>query len=542
MDSRTKIAVSVYALIYAAAAITAFRLEGLVPVPTIYILLSAIYVIPIWLGVTRRLSVRLGALFLVATPLLPAMIVVDPLEVGFYGYDPYVTLQTALEFRTDGPIEVARNWFAWPLFYAFLWIVTSIVGVPIEIAGKYLPLISVITPLLLFLFARRVTTTRTAFIAAMGFAGVRTLYAFQVKFIDETPAFILFFALLLLLVVRVDTGRRSPVSYLALAVALGAVLTHHYVGALVGLVLVLWDLSRADLTIPSRVREIEWPFSRLTSTTGLVFVAMFLVVAPQFLGFLGSVADLSTSVEIESAGGSQTQTAENGGQSQVGGSDGRSQVSAADERSLLRFWQLVIANLVLLAILSLVVLGFRQWIVDAKPALLAIGTFGGLLYIGFGYSVVFGPIIPLDPSRYLLYMIGTLLIVSGFVLESLDWFRRPSALFSMIAVLLVVTQLVLIPPAVLYSSQAETVLGEDHYSPSQFDASEWVAEYGGEEVVGWERGLWLANGIHRVEHGTSGIDCAVYHVWRRDAPGGTLSQTAVVTYNNGEVMLYHCTS
>lgn len=539
MDSRTKIGISVYALIYAAAAVAAFRLEGLVPVPTIYILLSALYVIPIWLGITGRLSVRLGALLLVGTPLLPALIVVDPLEVGFYGYDPYWTLRDAMVFQSDGPIRLAREQFAWPGFYGFLWVVTSIVSLPVETVGKYLPLIAVLTPLFVYLFARRLLDHRTAFVAAMGFAGVRTLYTFQVKFIDETPAFVLFFALLLVLLITSESRRRTATAALTLLVALGTILTHHYVGALVVVLLVLWDLSRWEFGVPAGLRDLSWPVSRRTTVTGLVFVAMFLVVAPQFVGFLTSIADLSPGVEIESGQTPEQFGGGDDGQVQPGEGIGGGGAAGAGSADSLRFRQLLAANLVLLGILSIVVLGARHWIVEAHPALLVVGAFGGLLAVGYGYSVLFGPVIPLDPSRYLLYMTGLLLVAAGYVLDRVDLIHRPRTLFSTLVALLVVSQVVLLPPAVLYSDQAETIVGEDHYSPSQFAASEWVAEYDGEQVVGWEGGLWLANGIRQLGYGTE-VDCSVLRVWRVDAPSTPERPTDTEVYANGRMRLSRC--
>jgi len=565
MDRRTKGTLAAYAFIYALVALVTFRIGDVVPTPTAYMLLVALYALPVWLATTREFDDRIEAALVVVTPLLPALVVVDPLEVGFYGYDPYGTLQTAFQFRANGPVHIARSGsFAWPGFYSLLWAVTSIVGLPVNIVGKYLPLVTVVAPLLFYLFARRVISRRTAFVAAMGFAGVRTLYAFEVKFVDESTAFVLFFTLLFLLVLRSDLDRPA-VSYLALLVAVGAVLTHHYVGALVGFLLVFWDLRQFDLGSielrrPSGLRDLEWPFSRLTVATGLVFVTMFLLVAPQFVGFLASVADVSPSPSSEtieesnpgdevtpsSAGSTATATPANVSEPSVGSSeesgvlDGGNGFLQVVQDLPIRFWQLLAGNIVLLTILSLVVLRFRSWAIDSHPALLVSGVFGGLLALGYGYSVAFGPIIPLDPSRYLLYMTGLLLVPVGSALHEMDSPVGTTAVFSTLVVLLVITQLVTLPPAVLYSNQAQTQVGESHYSPSQFAAGDWVAEYDGGPVVGWERGLWAANGIDQLGFESSGPDCSVLRVWRQDAPYDPRQPTDNSVYTNGPVELFHC--
>lgn len=545
MGRRQSVAVCLYALAYGLAALVAFRLDDVVPVPTAYVLLASLYVIPIWLVSTRRLDKHLMIIFLIVTPLLPALIVIDPLEIGFYGYDPYGTLQTAFEFRTDGPIEVARTRLAWPGFYAFLWAVTSVVGVPIETVGKFLPLVAVWTPLLFYLFARRITTSRTAFVAAMGFAGVRTLYTFQVKFLDETTAFLLFFTLLFLLAVRSDS-RSSSVSYLALLVASGAVLTHHYVGALVAFLLLLWDVSEREMFRVGRLRDLEWPFSRLTLVTVGILIIMFFIVSPQFLGFLISVADVSTSPSSETLETPQapdptpTPDSRESTSGTVDTSDNGGGLLQTIQDFPVRFWKLLATNIVLIALLSIVVTTFRSWALDSHPALLVSGTFGCILALGYGFSVVFGPVIPLDPSRYLLYMTGLLLVPAGYALREGELSTDPNAVFSTLVVLLVLTQLIVVPSVVMYSDQGQTHVGEGHYSPSQFAASDWVSEYDGDQVVGWEGGAWSVNGIQQVRVGSADRDCSVLRVWRQDAPYDPRRPTDNVVYSSCQVDLYRC--
>jgi len=549
MDQRTKLAISAYALIYAATALVAFRFSDIVPLTTVYVLLSALFVIPIWLAVSGRVGPWLGAALLVATPLLPALIVVDPLEVGFYGYDPYGTLRDAIEFQSLGPLRLAQERFAWPGFYALLWVVTSVVGLPLETVGKFLPLIAVVTPLFLFLFARRLISTKTAFVAAIGFAALHTIYTFQVKFVDETPAFVMIFALILVLIIRENVRSKSAVSYLALAMAIGAVLTHHYVGALVGLWLVLWDLNRTELTVPSRFRDIEFPISRLTSITALVFLVMFLVVAPQFLGFVASVADLSPSVKNEGSEGRTTLGPGDGGSagqatsptqdgSEVSGSTGADRSTSVERYGELRFWKLVLANVLLMAFFGLVVLGYRYWTIEFESALLTGGMFAGILAVGYGYSVAFGPVIPLDPSRYLVYFVALILALAGYILNRS---KITTLAFPSIVALFVVIQLAILPPALIYTDQEETILGEDHASPSQFSAGEWVNEFDGASVVGWEGGHWTYNGIRQLTFSEAGGDCSPIRVARSDALGRPYRTTDAVFYDNGRMQLFMCT-
>jgi hypothetical protein len=546
MHEETKRALSLYALAYAATAVVAFRLGDVVPGPTAYVLLSVVYVVPVWLAARRRLDDRLAVALLVTTPFLPALVVVDPLEVGFYGYDPYHTLQTAKAFDTEGPFAVARDRFAWPGFYALVRAVTVVTGLPLETVGKYLPLVVVVAPALFYLFARRLVRHRTAFLAAMGFAGVRTLYTFETKFVDESTAFVLFFGLLLLLAFRA-TSRASSASTLAGLVAVAAVLTHHYVGALVALVLLLWDLTGVD---PSRldVRRLARTPSRLTAVTGILFAIMVLVVSPGFLGFLGSVADVSPSPAVDVA---DTPVPSDDATPAGAGSGEGDTTPATTEPSgdggspgplagiPLRLLQFVATNVVLLTLLSIVVVSGRSWI-RSRPGLAVCGAFGSLLAVGYGYSVAFGPVIPLDPSRYLLYMTGALLVPAGYALDRTNVPVDSTTAFSVLVVLLAVTQMVLVPASVMYSSQERTTIGEDHYSPSQFAAGEWVAEYDGDRVVGWEYGHWRASGVDRVAFESAEANCSLLHVWRADAPQSQSDVRDSVVYDNGNVELYYC--
>lgn len=533
MNGETKHALSLYALAYAFTALVAFRAGGSVPVPTAYVLLLAVYAIPVWLAVRGRLGERLAVALLVVTPVLPALVVVDPLEVGFYGYDPYVTLRTATEFATSGPLAVARDRFAWPGFYAFLHAVTAVTGISLTTVGKYLPLVVVVTPALLYLFARRVVPRRAAFLVAMGFAGVRTLYTFEAKFVDESTAFVLFFSLLLFLALR-STARESSVSALAGLFAVAAVLTHHYVGALAAFLLVLWDLADVDSSRLD-VRILHRRLSGLTVVTILAFSVMVLAVAPGFVGFLGSVADVSPSIDTGDAPGPSNAAAPS--EDAAPPTEDGGGASGVFESVSLRLLQLLAANLALVALLAVVVASFRTWF-RSSPAPVVCGAFGSVLAVGYGYSVAFGPVIPLDPSRYLLYMTAALLVVAGYAFDRTDLPVDSAAALSALVGLLVLTQLVLVPPAVVYSSQERSVVGEDHYSPSQLAASAWVAEYDGGPVAGWERHLWRINDVGYVS--VADGNCSVLRVWRSDAPTAAPTPNESVVYDNGRMRLLRC--
>jgi len=410
----------------------------------------------------------------------------------------------------------------------------------------------------------------------MGFAGIRTLYDFQVKFIDETTAFVLFFTLIFLILVH-TASRGSAISYLSLLVAAGAVLTHHYVGALVLIFVILWDLSEFEYQQIGRKRNMNCPFSRLSIIAGTIFIVMLFIVTPQFLGFLISVADINTSPSSEILDTPQgPDDSPRQGREGGGPDSGRSTASSGSDNptvthetkaisdgsvgtyaetdesaieSLIQtiigypfgFWQLLVANIILITILAIVVTTIPRWAIDTHPALTVSGVFGCILAVGYGYSVAFGPILPLDPSRYLLYMTAMLLIPTGYALQRIDFTIDSTTMFTTLVVLLIITQLTIVPPPVMYSNQAQTRIGEGHYSPAQFAASDWVSEYDGNQIVAWEDGLWRAKGIWNIGLDSDPSDCSVLRVWRQDAPPDYRQPSDIVVYSSGSMELYRCT-
>ncbi|MFC6974402.1 hypothetical protein ACFQL1_06600 [Halomicroarcula sp. GCM10025709] len=268
-----------YSLLYAVSALVGFQHGSSVPTVTLYLLLGTLFVFPTALVLRHNTPISINVALLIATPLLPALLVVDPLEVGFYGYDPYRTLQTTVEFREHGPLWIAGKRASWPAFYALVWIIKFLTGGEISSFGRFLPLFTLIVPTMLYAFARKLIDDDSAFLVAMGLVGVRTLFTFEIKFIDESLAFVLFFALLLSLRLIASDGR--PAKYLCYLFATATVLAHHYIGFLTVFLLVLWDLTDSD-KLQTVMKQKKIPFSGITALSGGLFVGMFLVIAPSF--------------------------------------------------------------------------------------------------------------------------------------------------------------------------------------------------------------------------------------------------------------------
>jgi len=572
MDPRQKLGISIYAILYGAVSLVGFRLSELVPVITIYVLITGLFVVLIALAIRTDISDMLASALVLTLVCLLGLLVVDPLEVGFYGYDPYATLRALGEFQSQGPLWLANERGAWPGFYAFTWTVTSLLGLEPTTVGKYIPMVAAIIPITAFVAARRLADTRAAFLAAIGVVGIRTLVGFEMKFLDETVAATLFFVVVAVLAIQKDSSKSTSTFTAVVSLfAVTTILTHHYVGLLVTVLLCIWAVSQSTLVgrfVPSI--EIRGRPDSSTQTAAVVasvaFVVVLLVVANSFVFWaLGTVdVDISSggvgdSVESEGAvpttntpttsqsdiseteqGSPTTAKMEEGDSSETetgGPSDSvQSDARGAGGDGLQRFVQLLLANVVILGLIGLVAVSYLQEHSYARETI-ALTVFTGILVGLYGWSVAFGRVIPLDPSRYLLFMIASILIICAIRLVRIDS-RVLVRAFSVLIVALVVTQLALLPPAVWYSDQSKTIVGEDHYSPSQFAASDWVAEYDGDRIVGWEDGVWVYNGIYMPSQVDKTSSCETLHVWRSDT--GYPRPTDSVMYDAGPVALYTC--
>jgi len=589
MDSRQKLGISLYALLYALVAFVGFRLGGVVPDITIYLLVAGLFLTLLWLAVQTESSAWLASALALSLVVLLGLLVVDPLEVGFYGYDPYYTLRALNEFRTKGLLWLANNRGAWPAFYAYVWAVTSLLNLEPIVVGKYIPLVAAAIPLACFVALRRLTNLRLAFVTTIGIVGIRTLVNFEMKFLDETIAATLFFMVLAVLALqrRRTTSSRAYTTLLSLF-AITAILTHHFAGLLVTLLLCLWALSQTDVLgrIVPFLEGVHRPSAstrKAAIVASVAFVVVLLVVANSFFFWVFATVDLG--VPLGGGGGSgaastttapvevttsqptssastptgtdsppttedeppstgtepptttasgPTETARTTDDTQAGG--GSSVFGGGSGGFPSRFVQLLSANLSIIGLFGLLGFSyFRNHVLERE--VISLTVFTGLLASLYGWSVAVSPIIPLDPARYLLFMVATLLIVVAIRVYHIDS-ETLSQLFCMLLIALVVTQMALIPPSVWYSNQDRTAVSEGHYAPSQFAASDWVAEYYEGEIIGWESGVWVYSDVYISSPEDRGSACGAAYVWRDDIDQQRPNKSAI--YNAGDVSLYIC--
>jgi hypothetical protein len=193
----------------------------------------------------------------------------------------------------------------------------------------------------------------------------------------------------------------------------------------------------------------------------------------------------------------------------------------------------------LLSVLGAVIVGLRSLSARQDRWQVVTGLFGAAMALGYGVSVIFGPIVPLDPSRYLVYMVPMLLTAIGLSIARDTSRVQVKQVLAVGVALLAVTQLLLVSPAVLYTDATEPTPDEEHFTASQFAASDWVASYGGDRVVGTERGVWLKNGVYRITRSAE-YDCSTLQSSRIDIEQSQPQPEDEVLYDNGVVGLYRC--
>ena len=541
-------AVGVYLGLYLLTTVVAFRAGSLVPTPTGYLLLMALFILPVILAERDGLPALWEAFFLFATPLLPMLIVIDPFEAGLFGYDAYSFTIPALDYFRNGVSigEFVSDDGDWPAFYAVALVLQQLTGVDTVVLSKYLPLFVVAVPYVAYAGIEQFATRRIAFHTGMVVASTRTLLLFEVKFVDETIAVLLFFTAIVYLALTAGT-RRAVVGFAVVVTAL--VLTHHATSLFFGILMIGLIggplLARAPLpdllarrVVPQRGTPIG------VRITGAVLVAagvaaVFLFLAPQLTTGLIETAfeSLFGSRETTSA----VQSGSGGGLFSISGVPPRQLVS----RAALPLFALM-AGVAALGILTRYKTAYWEFGWTAAAGVFAV------LYL---LSVVGGRVVPLGPIRILLFLVATLTPVTLSVVSRV---RSPARLRNQLAQispdrrdvrvmrgvvavlivsLLIMTQVAAFDPHILYTNPDKTVIGEGHHTSAQFGASQWTEQHYSGGAVGAERSLWVAhdNSYRNPLHGEGACE-TLLTAWR-PGTGDARPENVSIVFDSTDISL-----
>jgi len=542
-------AIILYLVVYLAATVIVFRGGQYVPVQTGYVLVLMTYILPLVLAEREYLTPLWEGFFLFATPLLPILIVVDPFQAGLYGYDAYSFTIPALDLLRDGASvgEFVDADGDWPQFYAVALAFQQLSGVGTGFLSKYFPVFVFAIPFVVYAGVELIANRRIAFYTGMAVASTRTLLVFEVKFVDETIAVLLFFTALVYLSLTNQTKRAVP--GLALVIT-GLALTHHatsvFFAVLLMCMLLAGTLHRVPLpsVLANRVAPQRGsPVGIGLLGTGLVGFgvgAVFLFLAPEV-----------TTELVMTAHGSLFEGQQTSSPVQSGSGGGLFSVSGVPVRQLISRAAMVVFAIMAGVTAVGILTRYRtaHWEVGWVGAA---GIFSGLYFA----SLVGGRVVPLDPIRILLFLVviitpPTLSIISRYRLlsdtpddEDTDTTTspsRPGGIRSAVALLLlsalIVTQVAAIDPHVLYTDPTTTVIGEGHHTDAQFGASQWAERYYSGAMIGAERSLWVAydNNYRNPTHGV-GSCRQILSAWRPET-GDPRPENVSVVLDSADISL-----
>jgi hypothetical protein len=534
-------AVALYLGLYLLTTVIVFRAGSFVPKSTGYVLLVSLFVIPLGLSERGHLTPAWEVFFLFATPLLPMLIVIDPFEAGLFGYDAYSFTIPALDYLRNGASigSFVNADGDWPAFYAVVLAFQQLAGVDTGFLSKYFPLFVVVIPFIVYAGVELLATRRIAFYTGMAVASTRTLVLFEIKFVDETIAILLFFTAIVYL--ALSTRERQAVVGLSVVITALA-LTHHATSAFFSILLACTlgaSLVKqvplpgllARRLYPQRGRPID------VGITGTIVVAfgigaVFLFLAPQV-----------TTELVNTAHGALFEGQQTAAPAQSGSGGGIFSVSGVPPR------QLVSRAAILVFALMAGVTAFGV-LTRYDAAYWEVGWVGaaGIFAILYFASLVGGRVVPLDPIRILLFLVATITPPTLSVISRVGLPPRLSQLVSerpvftvfrgLVAVLvvstLILTQVAAFTPHVLYTNPDETVIGEGHHTSAQFGASQWTERHYSGAVLGAERSLWVAhdNNYRNPTHG-KGACKSLLTVWRPETGDTRPADVSVVFDSTG---------
>lgn len=471
-SNKARIGVCAYLILYSLISILAFRYTSIVSYSGMLYLVLSLHVFPILLVNLYNTSIYLHLLVLVSAPLLLVLIVIDPQEVGLYGYDPYMyTLPSAAQFLNAPTLsDFVNSTNSLPAFYSLYHVFQNILGIGSIPAAKYLPLSVVLIPTLFYITCRRIVDTKQAFTIAMVAASIRQLYLFESKFVDESLAVVMFFVMaFVLLGLGPMKNKRSII--LILPVCITLFLTHAVVPLYIVFLLLALTLKIPNILIESYLQNKSYNIRISLEYTILVVVILGVVwafISRNLLAFFLPVIFIGDLASANLA----------------------NQASATFITGTLLRVVLSLQSLFLIAIF--LDRGMERW--EFK-----LSSYCAIMFTAHILLILLSHSSPIDPNRLFLFFIPLLVLVTissasrELRFNKLKQIKISSIIIVFMSILILITQIWAIPPHVMFTDRDKTTLSEGHYTPSQFEASRWTEKYSSSAIIGYEEGLWAAN-------------------------------------------------
>jgi hypothetical protein len=406
------------------------------------------------------------------------LIVIDPVEIGLYAGDPAGTYKRLLKFQATSDLGSLLTDVDWPLLYVFTDLMATILGIKTIITAKYLPLVSILVPVFFYLFARLVSSHKSAHFSTLGVIVLRNTAIFHSKFVDETIAIGFSFLCLYLIMFAFtqSTGWSRRVIGLALISATALVLSHPMAALLSGGIILAISIAAGYRDPPLIHTKTEYEFRAGITISLLIIISVtglyVFTVLNSSAGFFAS--PVPTKSGAPSIGGSTTML----------------------EDILIALS--VYGHVLVIGLLSLIVLlGTISKRVPTSQWDVAWAIIGGILTGLYAGQVLVGRLLGYDPVRYLIFFIPFILLYSMKVIESQKIRQysptKRTVMQITLIMLVVVTQISAIAPHVMYSDPSTKPLdAKGHFTPSDYSMIDFSTNYVSEDiqVIAYETPLW----------------------------------------------------
>jgi len=470
---------------------------------------------------------------LVLVPLVPFLIVIDPIEVGLVGHDPYFKMQNALAL--DGSVTgFVDSELSFPLFFILSMLLRELLGVPLESLAKYLPLLAVSIPSIYYLGLKQYLGEQKAYLSGIGVASIQTFLFFHSMFHEESLAVTYFSMLVLFTAIAARTEKRVLVYILLVAV----VFTHHYTAFMMFVFLAIWwTADWNDYEVITRLFALRSSPSNYQTPSYLLAAVLSIAIVIYLLYPFAEVIlrGIVTSLVID------------------GPTEQEGAVVSTSASSLIEIIESIggrIATVLLVSVACLAVVS-RKKITDWE---FSWAVFGGGVAVIYVLALVAGQLVNLSATRFYFFVCLSLLPVAVSYLWS-DTQRSKQLLTYSVLMIFIVPQVFALAPALVYTDQSTGYPYHGHYTAQTHQATETYATYrpANSEVIGYEGELWRTTTGTFFQRFTEPdwpfVQCenAVY-IWKEALEGefgverGHIEASYNKFYSAGQTSLSKCTT
>lgn len=390
------------------------------------------------------------------------IIVIDPAEIGIFGRDSYDYFWRYLTLSDVEIIKFISNQ-GWPQLFVLTKIIESVTSAESEIIAKFIPMISVLCPIFVYITSRRLISSKIApFYISVSLSVSGAFTILQSKFVPEMVGICIFFLLLFVVYTKFEENIKTAAISVILISSL--VLSHPIV-ALIGLsTLILsytykWSI-KIGYILNIKNRLFPEPDSK-PDLSSFNLIAVYLSFYITIYAYLIPELTFGTVLLNPYSSGGYNIAVE---QSQL--------LPNATSVALSNY---LLAGVLGILAISLAIAGVSKYKLSIWEITLSTMCAGMLTY--YAVDVIIGVPFPLSGSRLLIYIIPFLFLAAGSVYVKV--IEAGDTVIIFLCLLLLISQILTIPIHVLSSDPNYTIPEvSGHPTLSDRHFSEWGLDHG----------------------------------------------------------------